>query len=386
MNMDQKATLIQISDLHMDGNLDRPLHMRVPVLDGLDGHDDLLAAHLSEHWRTEWRTSANVAMTGDATRMGSVGEFLVARKFLKGQIPVADPELQDMRRLGLRMPRSRLMLIPGNHDHWAGYRPGAIAFRYGDFAPTNFEQLFGKCNWGPCDISPSNEWRIELFGVDSNSGFKNAVRDLQRPDGFLGLIRERISGAGKKIKAWRKNQLLQAGRISEVAFEALALRLSKSKKLDTRRVPVMRLILCHHPFENAYRAPAPLEEESRSQLLNLAAANGVSGILTGHTHYLDVRKHEFGEKRIIEVQAPTAIAGRRLERSAVHYQRYRHWFHRLLLKSEFGTGKPPLLHGLVEHEFELEVGSGSPRIKWYILPHLWDGLRFQPMGIRAELL
>jgi hypothetical protein len=173
---------------------------------------------------------------------------------------------------------------------------------------------------------------IELFGIDSNSG---------------------VTG---------RNQLGH-GIIAAADFTALQQLLQSGPPVATGAIRVRAILLHHSP---SYRigslmprvlSPLVLDRTSVDTLVDMSAQNGVSAILTGHTH--DVFHYTFGRTiagnlhEVREIRSPTTLqgpaaktgAGFLLHRISVDQQAGPHWttWHYAWDGSEFVVSPIPLL-------------------------------------------
>ena len=103
--------------------------------------------------------------------------------------------------------------------------------------------------------------RVELYAVDSNSGFR--ATGASRPNLFSG------------------------GRISNDQFEQLERLLEASAREQAPSGQTrVRALICHHAFSSVggFLGAHPLESDSRQEIERLAWNYGISVALTGHTH------------------------------------------------------------------------------------------------------
>ncbi|WP_374582873.1 metallophosphoesterase [Pseudoduganella sp.] len=124
------ATLVHISDLHIgridpasgDAAISTPVQVGLdnfPLFDGLLGHHAIALQDL-EQFVEDLRAADekfHLIATGDLSRDGDVQDLALARNYLEQEIDLNPPAGNFS---GLHAG-SRLLAIPGNHDHWAGH-------------------------------------------------------------------------------------------------------------------------------------------------------------------------------------------------------------------------------------------------------------------------
>jgi len=195
-------------------------------------------------------------VSGDLSVSGSTGELAVAHAFIRSEVSISRlPAPYGV--MGLDVAADRLGMVPGNHDHWAGNRSAV--------RPHNaslFEEHFRATPWVKSWPSHAGDFELDLFGVDTDSGW----------DPQLSSVSRRYQGG-----------LLARGRISDDEFAALERQLATS---SSKATPTVRAVVCHHSL--SYRGgrlnTLELETASRDRLLDLAGKYRVAAILTGHTH------------------------------------------------------------------------------------------------------
>ena len=178
-------------------------------------------------------------------------------------------------------------MIPGNHDQWNKEMWG-IEFPFAKDIPIlnslpiqfwpkgwceNIEELqFPTSQWPTLIESSNKSFRLDIFGIDSNSGFE-------------------VNG---------KN-LFARGKFSEEAIEKLKADISSTPD----GTPTLRCLLCHHSLCYSEEASGPsfldgirpkvLKANSRQLLLDIAQdkEKPIHVFLTGHTH-------SFASRRVVE--------------------------------------------------------------------------------------
>lgn len=197
-----------------------------------------------------------VIASGDLSVSGATQELAVAHAFLRSRVPISRlPAPYGV--MGLDIPSDLLGSIPGNHDHWNGNRT--------TLRPHNsnlFDEQFRSTPWVKEWKSHNNDFDLDVFGVDTNSGWNPDLSPL--------LLRKRAG-------------LLSHGRISDQEFNLLEQKLSQSV---AKRTQTVRAIVCHHSisYRGGRLGKLELDPASRDRLLQLSEDYHVAVVLTGHTH------------------------------------------------------------------------------------------------------
>jgi len=119
--------------------------------------------------------------------------------------------------MGLNVAGDRLGVVPGNHDHWAGNRSAVRPYN-GNL----FDEQFRRTPWMKPWSSHQGDFELDVFGVDTDSGWDPQLSNFTR----------RYQGG-----------VLARGRISDPEFVALENKLATSSFKST---PTIRAIVCHH--------------------------------------------------------------------------------------------------------------------------------------------
>ena len=197
-----------------------------------------------------------VIASGDLSVSGTDRQLAVAHAFIRSEVSISRlPAPYGV--MGLDVAASALGAIPGNHDHWGGNRTTLTPFN-GNL----FDDQFRFTPWVKSWPSQQNDFELDVFGVDTNSGW-----DPQLSNGL-----RRVRGGA-----------LAQGRISDPQFIELEKLLAASA---SKRTPTVRAIVCHHSvsYQGGRAGKLALEAASRDRLLDLAGVHRVAAILTGHTH------------------------------------------------------------------------------------------------------
>lgn len=205
-----------------------------------------------------------VVASGDMTVSGTSDELAIAHSYMRSR-PVFARLGAPFDAMGLNMGSARLGIIPGNHDHWDGKRATLPPYN-----ANLFPDQFRETPWSKVWTSTSSAVTLEIFGIDSNSGWSPSQ---------LTAIQRRAGGA------------LALGRISPAEFTSLEQKLSASYN---RQTPTVRAIVCHHSLSfhsKGFPTTVALEQASIDKLLDLSGRYRVAAILTGHTH--DSNMHTF---------------------------------------------------------------------------------------------
>jgi 3',5'-cyclic AMP phosphodiesterase CpdA len=254
-----------------------------------------------------------VVCSGDLTLVGGVEEFAVAHAFLRDSVRMTRQMPADY--FGLATPDNLIGSVPGNHDQWRG-RHGTLNFFKGvpPYTPSLAGRHFRSTPWWKEWKAPDDSKRLQLFGVDSNSGHS--------PRGRFSHF--------------------QRGSISDKQFKRL-----ENDLATTPRPPgCARAIVCHH--SPSYRSWIPavnrMDRRSQKELRRLAALHGVNAILTGHTHDFTWKNIAAnGDPEFWELRAPSTTATQQKD------------------------------NGFFIHQIKPLPGD---RWEWYVWQYLWNGAAF----------
>jgi hypothetical protein len=310
--MDQVAFL-QLSDFHIGRHLLANYQFGLPLVDGYNPHDDRVfdslylsiqdARRLLKLGREE---RLPVVFSGDMTAGGTRNDFALASHlfFDRWRYPAALGKWDE--EMGLGLDPADAMMVAGNHDHWgADYVQRGYRAEVGrDFMP--------RTPWVRTLKSPGGRLQVELYGVDSNSGWE------------AGLVNWNILAWGCFSR--RHVVSLEAHLESQAGTPAAG--------------QTVRAFVCHHALTSGTKhLPLPLDDSSRNVLLHLAAEFSVAAVLTGHTHEFDIVHwlHPFSAQRewvLRELRGASASAG------AAKPGRHGFYLHQITL--EDGAGARPV--------------------------------------------
>jgi hypothetical protein len=312
----ERIILVQLSDIHI-GSVRNKFYSSTSLQAGLHGHDPQLLRRLA--WAfASLRTKKHLAMapgeplyvvvSGDLTCTGLRTDFSQAYTYLLSEL---FPDTPGRNPVGLRIPRGQIWVVPGNHDHWDGHH------RWPQPAhdPSLFPDLFDRTPWqSPPILSPKGTLRLELFGVDSNSG---------------------LAGQPYNDTAWGAFSFAELYH-PQTGLDQL---LRVSVATQPQGVQVVRAIVCHHPMNNKAKAgapppalgklgawpqrarerfmtrligqnPDPLLPSSMFEILKVARQYEVKALLTGHTHYFWEERHPLqGNPAVWEMRCSTTLQG-----------------------------------------------------------------------------
>ncbi len=256
--------LMHISDLHFGPVL---ANNQFRFLSGWSAHDfNLCTALLNairfirlRHLKLPPEDSLSLVVSGDLTLEGDRRDFVVAHSYLRSRLRIQRTPPGDW--TGLSLDQDQLSTIPGNHDHWDGTKLMKA------YTPGIFPSQFRATPWRKVHTSPGGKLKLELYGIDSNSGL-----------------------AGKHYSLRAK------GKFSTNELTALE---NELKASDAETQPPgmtrVRAFVTHHspshPGGMGLLRTLELDPRSRQAILELAAEYRVGAILTGHTH--DFFKHPF---------------------------------------------------------------------------------------------
>lgn len=256
-----QLVFIHVSDLHIGTSLlTSPETFHGGFKSGLNPHDhrllrpfELAVKGARKQLGLAVDDPTPVVMSGDLTQAGLDNDYATSFALLHQRLQWRRGP--QSRWIGLDWPVERVITIPGNHDHWrhSSFQTG---FTHG-LSPAYFEAT----PWQRILESPGRGIRVELYGVDSNSGLEDQSKKPGRRNLFAG------------------------GRISDVELSELEALLQDASETEEGQ-SLVRVLVCHHAFSNSggLFAADPLSDESRRDLLSLAGRYGVSVALTGHTH------------------------------------------------------------------------------------------------------
>ena len=261
----EQCVLVQISDIHVGGHIENVRHRRIPRQKGHNSYlcDGLRLALQDVADVLDWPEdqALPVVVSGDLTQLGRKEDYKLVRLFLHDRTPLKEGHW------GIGAPRDDFRKVPGNHDHWDGTWGPLPRLDYnGDLFPDEYP--FHPWVMPPLE-SANGHLRLELFGVDSCSGFRD--------------------DPGGKV--------FQKGSIHEDHFKTLRDNLASSKaSAESEETTVLRVLICHHSLVGpSWWKPCRMEGTSQRELLSVATEFDVLAVLTGHTHsFLDVPEDHGG--------------------------------------------------------------------------------------------
>lgn len=338
----EQLVFAHISDLHFG---DVRVSAKKGGVPGQSGHDLLLCQalpdaldHLRERTDMPPGVQFPVVMSGDLTRTGrDPAEFEVGTEYLKKNwtAPLGLPN----RRFGLALGPDKVLMIPGNHDHWDGntkYMWGYNAAIMGvHFRQTPFlRRLYRPRRKG---THKGYQLILEFFGVDSCSGFPPI-------------------GAGQNRRA--------RGRIADTELKTLSASLRASDacqaadaKNRRRRV---RVLVCHHSLQGNWLlgwffGSLELDGKSANTLRYLAGRYSVAALLTGHTHDFLADRYDLSfNRRLREFRSATTLQG-----PARYFKQ-----------------------GFFGHRVRVD---GRGRVWWTTYPYQWQGSYFYPLPVEESV-
>jgi hypothetical protein len=304
--LDDFVAFLQISDLHIGTSLMPSPSDYHRWRAGYNPHDFRLLRPLEQAFKDARLLAGlakadplHVVISGDLTQSGLDNDYATAMALVHHRVQWTFGTVPRV--LGLGLPRERTFSIPGNHDHWRR-KKFATAYSPG-LAPDWFEATPWK---HPID-GAAGRLRLELYGMDSNSGFYD-------PDDLP------------------TSNFRARGEICDQEFEELDKQLRQvSQPRGHAPLSVVRAFVCHHGFSQmgGFLDARPLGRASRQRLVRLAAEHGVSVALTGHTHGFHVQdwRTEPGEKPagvLRELRCATTLQGTKTSPGLQGF-----WMHRI---------------------------------------------------------
>lgn len=331
----EQIVFAHVSDPHFAADRVSPDAVRAL---GQDGHDLLLCQALPEALedlrdRTGMADGSRLplVMSGDLTRTGQTPEeFETGREYFESTWP--NPDQLPTRRYGLDLGTRSVLMIPGNHDHWDGDTQNMWGYN-GAIKPL----FFPRTPFLRTLRSPSRRLIVELYGLDSCSGFS--------PIGVGGNVRARGLIADEEL-----NKLTRLLAVS-------ASRFPNDRGAVERCV---RVFVCHHSFQGNwllgwFAGSLELHNDSQRTLRYLAGRYRVAAILTGHTHDFLADRYDIPPytHAIREFRSATTL------QAPARYFKQGFFGHRILL-------------------------DGRGRVWWTAFPYQWQGSYFYPLAIEER--
>lgn len=241
--MNLLRTFLQLSDLHF-GRIDSrtgdsddySLALKLEWLDGLLGHSYDALTKIEDLYCSLRDEQLGLIFTGDLTRVGAEDEYAAGRSFMGSDLPPTRGKS-----LGLGLSDWIKLAVPGNHDHWPG-KP-----LIGSPLPC-LSETYRPMPFVEEPILLPTGHRLQFLGIDTDADVC--------PYGL-----QRIFARG--------------------AF------LSQLKQLETLPAPsdgLIRVLIMHHSGALVNQLSCCMAQSSRSALLDLASAKGITMMLCGHTH------------------------------------------------------------------------------------------------------
>ena len=346
--MQTLATFIHISDLHIGGPLNSSLRdtclgskalANFPLLDGILGHNYEACGALCKFCR-ETRGKATegpvgLIVTGDLTRCGSGSEFCSSLDFIGNKtnslddlspLPIGlggqDHDLPGNPRWDLASnPGSgefSFPVIPGNHDHWAGYTfpPGPPDAIWQHLKKDSFPFCSPQVN-----LTNGLDKPIRFMGIntDADVSWWGINRWLAR-GAFRSQV-DRLSEQLEKLSEQQEKLSEQQEKLSE-----------QQEKLSEQQEEEIRVLLLHHcrlykneennggKYQNEenngadLRLRARLAEKARRlevvdpprhKLEEFIDRWNISVILSGHTHEPQVTCSDINGREVLDARCGT---------------------------------------------------------------------------------
>jgi hypothetical protein len=361
----ERIVLVQLSDIHM-GNVYNSRYQNTHPKAGLNGHDPLLLDPLSDalkRVRTKFKMTSDeslfMVLSGDLSCSGLHSDFAQAYTFLFGEV---FPKRATSMPVGLRQPTDRFWAEPGNHDQWNGGHRWPYQPAYNSGLASDFFEKTPWCSY--VGAHPGGALRLELFGVDSNSGW-----------GSGPSARPSNPSAGG---AFSPDELHHP----TDGLEALLRQSDEYQSLPERQgTHLVRAVICHHSFSNVWKPrlpppasfgkqqwnrlmaatigkfPYPLRKTDVDDLIRLCWAHQVRAVLTGHTHY-------FHPERFANPSDSTQFV----------------W--EIRCSTSIQDPVQGATHGFVVHEIRLDAGATQP--VWEFTNYTYLGGSFAP-GVKKPL-
>ena len=307
-----QIVLVHTSDLHIGTSLmPDPDDFHGSLGAGYNPHDYRLLPYLANAIADAMKLVGPVepealryVMGGDLTQGGLDNDYATAFALLHEKIEWRRGPRS--RTIGLGWPVDRVIMVPGNHDHWR-HKTRQTAFTRG-LAP----DWFVATPWRHDVETVGKTMRLEIYGVDSNSGLEH-----QKPG---------------------TRNLFARGVISDDEFLRLEDELREAPALVDGHVRV-RALLCHHALssDGGFFSADPLIDDSRDTLLALAGRYDISVVLTGHTHEFHEQDWPIApgsSQKVKELRCATTLQGTRTNPGLQGF-----WIHSLV-RSTSPAGTP----------------------------------------------
>jgi hypothetical protein len=318
--------LVQISDPHFGNHFSNEGVTKTYLLREYNAHSFKLCRQLMSSFNDGLAAAYGMSgdeplylvMNGDLTALGRSSEFEVGNTFIFSQHAITTGQIEmprsrnlwnhfckplkrcweilkrlgklghgknnlapagRLQRVGLQQAESACASIPGNHDHWKGWRIWPFQLGYSTETYRHFPDR-------PPFVKRFVEGEVELclFAIDSATMFAERRTNFSEKAG------------GGFSRGHRRE------------FETLvATELSKPKSSGCKYRTAA--ILCHHPFTSDNLA-APLCPACTAWLTKLACQYNIRMILTGHTHSPFTDSYNVtGSGSVREVRCPTTLQG-----------------------------------------------------------------------------
>lgn len=242
--------VLHVSDLHLVENLLDPQSGGSPTL-GLKKHNELAASMLGRAaWLLQPRVDLLVA-TGDLTDDGKRGSFETLLQFVQGG-PMSGENKQRIAIFGLNAGSANRLLLPGNHDRFAGELiPGqrlSNAFEQvlGTPYPYPYLRAFRPANQKPDSLT------LLVFVFDSSL-----------PEGATGKSPKELSDSLAKgwIRQAEIDQMTELARQAAKSEKAVAV---DGSTIEFKRDNTVRIALLHHHPVPSFVPPEQQQPEPTS--------------------------------------------------------------------------------------------------------------------------
>lgn len=295
-----------------------------------------------------------LVVTGDLTSSGRAHEDVVAHSFLQSRWILERQQEVD---IGLNIPSSKILTVPGNHDHHDTDK------RRQRYNPAVFTRTFEQTPWEPRIISSaSGLLDVEVFGIDSNSGWEKDSLEL-----------ESLLTTKPYIEQWWR--WVQYGHYSRHEKAMLEFLLQRTENRKPRAPHRVRILLSHHcisgkrELSKEERDPLGLEWVLGADVINYLRSKGlewVAGQLIPESiEYLRSMVHRFHIAAVLTGHIHDSVV-EVIEPTSEHKARGICW--ELRSPTVCQSGRAHWTNGFLVHHLDVDEG----KVIWNVQRYRWS--------------